>query len=439
MIRTVADLLAELMEIGASEIDATGIVHRTTIGNMYEALSQRVLGLAMPEGADVRLVSGFATDGTDRLSGQIDCMLVRGAGRQLPFSRDVVWHVRDVIAVFEVKKTLTKPILADAFAHLADFAELERRYWQSTEGENQPVDPTPIARTFAQITRQMPNLADVDNMAIDHQMIFHALVCEYEGAVRVVLGHNGWATEDGFRGALSDILTTHVGETGYGVVSFPQLIVAGAHALIKANGQPYTVPLVGDGWWPFYLSSSINPLVFVLEFIWTRLEILLGGQFPWGDDLEVDELHPFLAAKPGWTSEQIGWNYQFSATARPFTDGETDAIWAPSVLTEEQFVVLQRLAAGQRIHFDDPVLLKFLGEQEVEAEGFWEALLATSLVARSADGEELVLITRDCVLAIDPVLGYVAAENGTGQLFRWLKRDRPSDDSSSVDPNEAAE
>ncbi len=41
---------------------------------------------------------------------------------------------------------------------------------------------------------------------------------------------------------------------------------------MKANGQPILAPLQ-NGKWPFYFSSSTNPLQIMLEYIWTRLDL----------------------------------------------------------------------------------------------------------------------------------------------------------------------
>ncbi|WP_420884141.1 DUF6602 domain-containing protein [Rhizobium tibeticum] len=73
---------------------------------MYEGLTKDLLNKAIPDGLDLKIVSGFVIDGKGGSSGQLDCMLVRGEGSPVPFVDGLFqWHVRDVLAVFEVKKT----------------------------------------------------------------------------------------------------------------------------------------------------------------------------------------------------------------------------------------------------------------------------------------------------------------------------------------------
>jgi hypothetical protein len=106
MIRTVAELLRALQEAEIQQIEKAGIRHAPTIGEMYEGLTSSILDKAIPSEAGLRVVSGFVLNGSAIQSGQIDCILVFGEGTPLPYSKHSKWHVRDVVAVLEVKKRL---------------------------------------------------------------------------------------------------------------------------------------------------------------------------------------------------------------------------------------------------------------------------------------------------------------------------------------------
>ncbi|MER8083592.1 DUF6602 domain-containing protein [Streptomyces sp. NPDC094048] len=86
MIRTVADLLSGIIRDELPKLDDAPVKHAPTIGDMYEGLSSDVLNRALPDGLGLRVVSGFARDGHGRLSGQLDCMVVRGEGERLPYT-----------------------------------------------------------------------------------------------------------------------------------------------------------------------------------------------------------------------------------------------------------------------------------------------------------------------------------------------------------------
>ena len=117
MIETIAQLLKAFSDHERAQLDAQRIEHGPTIGAMYEGLTRDILDRAIPPQLDLRVISGFAYF-KDQLSGELDCMLVRGEGEQIPYTDKYRWHISNVIAVLEVKKTLTADDLADSYNHL---------------------------------------------------------------------------------------------------------------------------------------------------------------------------------------------------------------------------------------------------------------------------------------------------------------------------------
>src|SRR5579863_5493450 len=107
MITNLADLLGELARAEAEKLGKNDIKHPTLIGGMYEGLTRELLVRSVPDGLDLQVVGGLVVDGRGGTSGQIDCMLVHGTGTPVPYSPGTYkWHVKDVLAVFEVKKNL---------------------------------------------------------------------------------------------------------------------------------------------------------------------------------------------------------------------------------------------------------------------------------------------------------------------------------------------
>jgi hypothetical protein len=286
MIRSAAEFLLQLKNEEARRLDSVELEHAPTIGDMYEGLSKDLLSRVVPEALGLQLVSGFIIDGLGGISGQIDCMLVRGQGEPIPYTDGYKWHVKDVIAVLEIKKCLYGGDLADAFDHLRMVGDLDINYMETRWAGGEIVDIQSALRSFAETTGLVaPVTSDEVNMLdIRDQLIFHTLVQEQLGVIRIILGYGGFQTERGFRQSLISRLTEQIGVLGYGVIGFPQLIISGRYCLAKANGQPVSAQL-HDGKWPFYLSSSANPLQLLLEYIWTRLEreFHIGGL--WGEDL----------------------------------------------------------------------------------------------------------------------------------------------------------
>ena len=421
MIATVADLLSQLKDAEAARLDAVEIEHGPTIGSMYEGLSADLLQRAIPPQLGLQIVNGFVTDGLGNRSAQIDCMLVRGVGEAIPYTSSHVWPVKDVIAVFEVKKTLYHDQLVDAFAKLRSVRDLDSAYKISLRGMQGVVDISSARRAFAETTRVLaPEYSDLESLPISLQLIFHALVGEQLAPVGIVLGYHGYATEEAFRKSLLDHLLPNVETPGYGPGSFPQLMISGRYSVGKANGQPYSARL-RDDWWPFYFSSRVNPVLLLLEFIWTRLDLEFGIGGLWGEDLSVECVSPFLLAQGVEEQGRRGWRMEWAeldeATLASCPGPEP---WQPQVLTNEEFVVITQLCGGRRVLIDDPELLSYVAERNINVDALVSRLLETGLVA--ASGKELELITDRCGTALLPDGRLIAGEDNTGRLTRWIEK-----------------
>ncbi|MFC0530834.1 DUF6602 domain-containing protein [Phytohabitans kaempferiae] len=419
VIRTVAELLSGITREVLPQLDAVEVKHAPTIGDMYEGLSAELLGRAIPEGIELDVVTGFAHDGSGNLSRQLDCMVVRGKGDPIPYTNAFVWHVKDVIAVIEVKKTLHSAQIVEALDLLRSVWELENRYrsvW-ATEAPNDTVDITSAQRAFSQTTGLIaPSYGGLEALSAEDQMIFHTLVSEQQSIVRIMLGYHGFKSELAFRKALVDILRANVGVRGFSPSSLPQLIISGSNSIVKMNGRPYSAPLIG-GQWPFYVSTPVNPMLILLELVWTRLDQLFGLPHLWREDLDLEVPRTLILA----TGERYGWHLSFVDPSEDDLQSlPTTEAWSPAFVSLEEFVVLQRLCAGGTVKVDDPKLLEWLRAQKVAPEDLCRRLIATRLVAMH--GKEMKLITIDCLCAVLPSGEYVAAENNTGRLSRWIDR-----------------
>lgn len=423
MIRTVAELLTGMLERERAILDADPVKHGPTIGEMYEGLSQDLLTRAIPSNLGLRLVNGFVVDGQGRTSGQMDCMLVQGDGEPVPYTQKHRWHVKDVIAVIEVKKSLYTATMSEALQHLREFRALEHAYAQSSGFDPGKAYFPAFERSFGQtagfVARSWDDIALLD---YQRQRVYHSLLSEHTSVLRIILGYHGFKSEERFRNALISLLKEQIGQRA-GVDSFPQLTISGAHALVKANGLPYSSPLLADGRWPFLFSTATNPLLMLLECIWTRLDIRYGLGNVWGEDNEVESPRPLMLAMADRDGDQEGWRYTYvplkESQLKSMPIAET---WTPSILSAEQFVVISRLCAGDPVRTDDANLLQFLVSEGLEPSAFWDSLVATSLVARIVGSTELTLITEQCQTVVDPDLGFVAGENSTGQMTRWVTR-----------------
>jgi hypothetical protein len=171
-----------------------------------------------------------------------------------------------------------------------------------------------------------------------------------------------------------------------------------------------------------YFSTTENLLRLLLEFIWTRLNELYGFHYNiWGDDLEVEAGRGLLSFRAVHLDGRIGWEATVSDVDGEKLNGmPASRQRSPEFIRLEEFVLLERLRKERVVRFDDPGLLAWLDSRGVDFDSVCSRLLETRLVALSERGLEL--IAKQCDLALLPTGEYVAAENSTGRLNRWVTR-----------------
>ncbi|WP_305460914.1 DUF6602 domain-containing protein [Photobacterium leiognathi] len=424
MIKTVAELLQSFMQEESKKLSEYELKHGPTIGDMYEGLSTELLNRSIPHQLNLQLVDGFITDGADFLSGQIDCMLVRGEGEQIPYTKSFKWHVKDVLAVFEVKKNLYSADLINSFEKLKQASEGYCKYlFEGEHSDNKFVDLSPSYQTFSQLTGiKSPPYHEREILSKENELIYTTVFMEQLMPVKIVIGYDGFASEYRLREGLVNFIEAQGAGSGYGIPSFPQLIICGEYSLVKAAGLPYTIPM-RDGYWDFLLSSKANPVLLMLEFIWTKLSLEFDVGLPWGDDIEMEGLNEFLRAKPIVTEEQGGWMFKYDKLSKATLEQRSSVIeWHPVEVDTTMFVIFQHLTQGE-VSVKDPDFIKFVTADSDNVEEFIEKMTSTNYVAFGSD--TLSLTTKKLVIATLPDGRFVVAENNSGRFEQWLGKHFP--------------
>lgn len=425
MIHDVADLLRAFANREVQTLEAAGIKHAPTIGKMYEGLTAEILSKSLPPGLNLEVVSGFITDGKDFLSGQIDCMLVVGEGEAIPYTDDFKWHVRDVVAVIEVKKNMFSKGMIESFEQLRGALDVHSHWIQDLK-HGPSVNIGPSQRAFAEITGVIaPQHSSLNELPKELEYIYHTIVGDQFSPVRIALGYAGFKSEFSLRKGFIDFMQNKLGVHGYGPHSFPQLIVAGEASLVKLSGHPYRARMRKGGML-LMASSAVNPLLLMLELIWTRLTYYHSMPELFGEDLMLESFAPLLWAKlvvSQSENAQIGWQL----TAEKITEAALEKAskfveWEPDELSKEQYVVINMLCKGECVNIMDDDFISFIAESEMSVEEFVDSLMETSLVARI--GNEIRLITEQCNIVVMPGGRFVAADNSTGRLTRWMEKYR---------------
>jgi hypothetical protein len=420
MITKVSELLKGFIDEERKKLDEFSLKHGPTIGEMYEGLTSDFLNKVIPPSLNLRIVSGFIYDDMQVMTGQIDCMLVRGEGIQIPHTDYYKWHIKDVITILEVKKTLYTNDLVDSFNLLREVSESYHAYVRSGKLSGK-INISSACNTYAAMTGLIaPPYNHISKLPFEMQMIYYSLVMEQLSPITVVLGYHGFKSEFTLRKALVRFLENNVKTKGFGIINFPHLIICGEHSLVKLNGQPYC-PKLRNKCWDFYASSSQNPVRFLLELIWTKLEheYPIGGF--WGEDLEIERFSLFLSAKAAKDDGMEGWAYGITElTEQELRENSGTIPWEPIYLDVQQFSVINILGSGKKTTIKDTDFQDWLKKEGKNPEQFVASLTETGLVA--LDGDELRLITEKCMTAVLPNGQFVAAEESTGRFSRWLKK-----------------
>jgi hypothetical protein len=449
MIRTAAELLEALRRKEAAALGKWDLKHGPMIGDMYEGLTRHILDRAVFDGLDLHVVDGKITNESGDLSDQIDCMLVRGAGVPIPYTNSFIYPIRQVIAVIEVKKSLYSRGLEDAYMNLSSVVHLHFLRDESFRAARWAFR----AITHRDVTRQ-----DWPDIPYEDKMLFYCLVNDSLSPLRIILGYDGFASEEGLRNAFLDYLArqqpsgsspsrpaAETGITGFGPRVLPNLIVCNDRALIKLNGMPYSGHFEGelppapegrtDNWWALLGSADGNPILFLLEIVWTRLRSLftLPPEI-FGEDLQTEPITPLLFARP---IAEKGWEYlghRLSEKALRETEHSTD--WEPVFLDLVQFVIINILCMHEEIDIDgDSDFHRFVTNGGLTMDALIDQMKSTGLVHIDAR-RRMRLVTEGCTTAVLGDGRFVAGENSTGRLIRWVLKTQAELTAHKSEPSE---
>jgi uncharacterized protein DUF6602 len=358
MITTVANLIAEFQQKETEILNRMEVSHPPTIGVMFEGLTREMLDYSIPEGLNLNVRSGFIRGQEGKLSKQIDCMLVRGDGEQIPHTDNYIYPAADVIAVVEVKKNLYTSDIASAYENLRSVAEMK---------SNTAFNVRLFRSAYRAITNaNPPNSEEFKTLAPTKQILCYSVQAETIMPIRIVLGYHGFSTEYSLREAFLSFLREYSVQGGMSSPEYlPSLIICGTHSLIKLNGMPYLMRTDLD-WWPVYASFTGNHTVLLLEQIWTRLVHYYGlPQAVFGEDLEMERLRLLLLAKAIQVDERVGWMYDdYHLTAEELQQMHLYEDWKPASLSTVGSTILLMLARRGDIPTDDPELLAFVQSEE---------------------------------------------------------------------------
>lgn len=418
-ILTIANLLQEFVTTEVPMLNEQDIKHPTSIGTMYEGLTEAILNKTIFEGLNLKVIKNSFILGCDT---EFDVMLVEGEGEQLPYSDRYKYKPEQVIAIIQVKKNLYGDDLENGYNNLRFLID----YFEDRKLEQYMIRL--FRDGFRAACRKDITSFKSGDLSENEKLIFNTLKVEASLPVRIIWGYNGFKDEFNFRESFQEYLktnlTTNVKDIigGFGPHNFPNLIICGHLSMIKLNGMPFGSPVLQDGWWPFYATSSYNPTHFLLEALWTRLSYRFEN-LPmeiFGEDLTVEPVKRFLDAKLQDLEEQKGWAYNYHASSRKsLKEHSSVADWQPVAIDDKQYVIINEI--GQKGFIDlstDDTLESYVIEDGTytSLQNFLVQLLKTGLVFIEENKLKLLTDQCECVCVNGQ---WFAGENKSGRLTNW--------------------
>ncbi|RWB19920.1 MAG: hypothetical protein EOQ40_17460 [Mesorhizobium sp.] len=376
MITSFAEFLEQLQEKEAAILAGQSVTHGPTIGDMYEGLTRELLERAIPEQLNVRLVDGFVLGVDGKLSHQTDAMLVMGdKGERIPKTDQWIWPIEDVLAVFEVKKSLFGNQLVDSIEKMR-IVSLQQKELMASERKRVKLGPSKEA--FARLMGRFPSVGELEDFQGAGGEILRTIAHEQLAPVRIVFGYEGYADETGLRKGFLDALRDAPGGIA-GPAVLPNLIVCRKNAILKMNGHPFVSPVGDDGRWNLFGSTRAAPFALLLELIWTRLGNEFNAQFPIDDSLTKEVIAPLLAGEVVTDGSVRGWMFHYSMLSKKqLADTPADQ-WEPFAVTLEEYVIFGMAMNGGGLDLNDQSLQEGAAQSGLNLKAFADRLVAARL------------------------------------------------------------
>ena len=351
MIKNVSEILKAFIEKEKKELEEVDMKHMPTIGEAYEDLLERgVNDHTIPQGLNLKVVSGFIKIKDEVVQKQIDCMLVKGEGKK--YGKKFIYEKSDVLIIFEVKRRLNSHSLSEGWRHLSDITRLcTQDFIQKVDFEKYEPQITVVGHYFGAMFKKVPpnKYKDIFNYIYDNKerMVFFSFLQDSDLPLRILHTFDGYASEVSFRKAYLDFFekTYNSNESWrVGLPNIPNLVTTGKYAAIKGTGQPYFIrdeeSLLGT------VSASDNIAEILIETIWMKISRFIGVRMPWGDDLEFENFSPLVRCFPREEEDRIGWEYQLCHEKNVVENQKR--MWEPVVLTDfvDSFINLLYLCEG---------------------------------------------------------------------------------------------
>jgi hypothetical protein len=420
------ELFSEIRRVGIEQNQTFSTVqHPTLVGDMYEGLAREMIEASLFEKLDLKVAKGLITSSSGRHSRQVDCMIVRGDGTKLPHTDHSIFHINDVLAVIEVKKTLSRDEIRDCFDKTNHLTTL---VVEELSANGSPSSAAMHRDGFSAVSGLVYPDGPIDGEPVS--TIYRWLMAESIVPLTIALGFYGYLTEVKFREALVDELRQRR-EATRDSLGIPTCVVAGDLVFVKSNGMPFVHRKTELQWTRAYTQKGLVSRTLV-NLIWYRICRLLNRDYAALTDGKAYSCNPLSILR---TTKKGGLvvEYPQIKTKELLTQELPRA--APTVISVEEHLLIQK-ARVNVLTVEDPANFVTTLSESARAFVASHSLGATApAVLNCASFDELIehvtrsgflnwdgkqfRTTTSRLLTVMTQGGLVAGENRDGK-FNWL-------------------
>ena len=325
MIITVADFLKEfsdkaLVDISESDGDIT---HRPTIGNIYEGLTSELLQKSVFEGLGLNIIkNSFVTNDSGSLSNEMDCIITTNKGEKIKYTNQYKCHIKDTVAVVQVKKNLYAKDIYESNVNLASInaiaseqTDIDLNNLGSKGDEFDDYIIKLLESSFTGLTGKEARRYTLEHDSIYDWSLYSVLLQDICRPLKFVIGYYGYKNEMSVRkGFVQEIQKSmQLGNSRYFTPwKIPSLYICGDVSIIKNNGMPYgyLIDKSHKNFWNILSTSHGNVMYNFLEILWTRLSFQFNiNKSIWENSYSIEESTPLLAGRIKRTYDSYSWEY----------------------------------------------------------------------------------------------------------------------------------
>lgn len=170
--------------------------------------------------------------------------------------------------------------------------------------------------------------------------------------------------------------------------------------------------------WIFYGSYGKNPLLLLLEIIWTRLTYYfkINSSELFEGYLNEELIRPLLIGKP----HVMGWEYIiYDISKQELLTMCEEQQWEPTEISICENVIFMKLCRDIPVYLNDIEFIEFLESQGENVNEIVEHLTKNRLIY--VKGNEIKLIT-DGLQVVCTKDGFFAADTKDNRFYEWLKK-----------------